>query len=76
LITGPGDVSVAVAAMRAGAYDFIEKPFAPDYLVDVVRRALEKRALTREVRELRQQLRDIKRLRTRIIGRSPAIERL
>ncbi len=44
MITGHGDVTLAVEAMRSGAYDFIQKPFAREQLVDVVRRALEKRA--------------------------------
>ena len=40
LITGHGDISMAVNAMRDGAYDFMEKPFSPERLVDVTRRAL------------------------------------
>ena len=56
LITGHGDISMAVNAMRAGAYDFIEKPVASDYLVSAVRRALEKRALTLELQSLRMKL--------------------
>lgn len=76
LITGHGDVSLAVLAMKAGAYDFIEKPFSPEYLVDVAQRALEKRALTLEVRELRHQLQDKQRLEARIIGHSLGIDRV
>lgn len=45
LVTGHGDVDMAVQAMRDGAYDFLEKPFAPERLVDVATRSMEKRVL-------------------------------
>ncbi|MDF5940017.1 response regulator [Pseudomonas aeruginosa] len=44
LITGHGDISMAVQAMHAGAYDFMEKPFSPERLVEVARRARRARA--------------------------------
>lgn len=56
LVTGHGDVELAVECMRLGAYDFIEKPYEPTRLVETVRRALEKRHLTLENRELRTTL--------------------
>lgn len=56
LITGHGDISMAVQAMRAGAYDFIEKPFASERLIEVVRRGLDKHQLLEENRLLREQL--------------------
>jgi two-component system C4-dicarboxylate transport response regulator DctD len=45
IVTGHGDVSMAVQVMRAGAYDFIEKPFSADRLMETVNRAQEKRRL-------------------------------
>lgn len=56
LVTGHGDVELAVDCMRLGAYDFIEKPYDPTRLVETVRRAMEKRHLTLENRELRSTL--------------------
>jgi two-component system C4-dicarboxylate transport response regulator DctD len=79
LVTGHADVATAVTAMREGAYDFIEKPFSSPHLVEVVKRALEKRALTFEVRGLKKQLAALAALGdldSRIIGRSPAMAEL
>jgi len=55
VITGYATVETAVEAMKAGAYDFISKPFLPDQLRIVVHRALEKKALQREADILRQE---------------------
>jgi two-component system, NtrC family, C4-dicarboxylate transport response regulator DctD len=76
LITGHGDISTAVQAMRDGAYDFIEKPYSAERLVKTVQRALEKRALTLENRTLRQELEAHSAPGPRIIGKTPAMVRL
>ncbi len=76
LITGHGDVSMAVEAMRAGAYDFIEKPFAVEDLIDTVARAIDKRRLTIENRRLRRELAVQSKPGPRIIGDTVAVQRL
>jgi two-component system, NtrC family, C4-dicarboxylate transport response regulator DctD len=76
LITGHGDISIAVQAMRDGAYDFIEKPYSTERLVKTVLRGLEKRALTLENRNLRRELELHSAPGPRIIGRTPAMEKL
>ncbi|MCA8881550.1 MAG: sigma-54-dependent Fis family transcriptional regulator [Rhodobacteraceae bacterium] len=53
LITGHGDVPLAVEALSKGAYDFIEKPFPTDRLVQAITRAAERRNLALELRDLR-----------------------
>jgi len=55
MISGHGNIETAVAAIKRGAYDFIEKPFKSDRLILVATRALETSRLKREVRELKQQ---------------------
>ncbi|EAP75305.1 MULTISPECIES: sigma-54-dependent transcriptional regulator [Roseovarius] len=76
LVTGHGDVDLAVQSMRDGAYDFLEKPYSPTRLVSSVRRALEQRRLTLENRALRRQVgrRDV--IEARLTGRSDAMVRL
>ncbi|MDR0379601.1 MAG: sigma-54 dependent transcriptional regulator, partial [Candidatus Accumulibacter sp.] len=74
LITGHGDVSMAVQAMRAHAYDFIEKPFSSTRLIEIVRRALERHALLRENRVLREQLGSLREMP--LIGTSENIQRI
>lgn len=75
MITGHGDIETAVQSIRLGAYDFIEKPFAPERFLDVVRRAVEKRRLVIENRRLRSSV-SRQSLSSRIIGTSRAIEDL
>jgi len=76
LITGHGDIAMAVAAMREGAYDFIEKPFVSDAFVEVVKRALERRALVMENRRLRTALDRGDAIERLMVGQSAAMRRL
>ncbi|MCJ2375614.1 sigma-54 dependent transcriptional regulator [Vibrio sp. ZSDZ34] len=76
LITGHGDISMAVQAIQNGAYDFIEKPFSPERLIDTVTRAIEKRTLTIENEQLKRSLKASQTLGPRIIGTTQSVERL
>jgi len=76
LITGHGDVPMAVEAMRLGAWDFLEKPFDPDHMTRLARDALQARGLTLESRALRQELADGATLMRRLVGSSPEMVRL
>lgn len=76
LLTAHGDVDMAIAAMREGAYDFIEKPYVPDRLAETVQRACDKRRLMLENHRLHQDLASRSGLASRLIGISPAITRV
>ncbi|WP_163018351.1 sigma-54-dependent transcriptional regulator, partial [Pseudomonas viridiflava] len=76
LLTGHGDVPMAVEAMREGAYDFLEKPFSPQTLISNLRRALEKRQLILENRRLHEQADARTRLDTKLLGMSPSLQTL
>ncbi len=76
IITGHGDVPMAVEAMRLGAYDFLEKPFNPDRMTELAKRAAQTRRLTLDNRTLRRELSDGTVLMKKLIGSSPAMERL
>ncbi|WP_136255622.1 sigma-54-dependent transcriptional regulator [Onishia niordana] len=77
LVTGHGDISTAVEAMREGAWDFLEKPFAGDRLVEMVRRGIEKRRLSLENRRLKAEL-DAQQSAPgpRLVGRTQAMQHL
>ena len=74
LITGHGDIAMAVGAMRRGAYDFIEKPFSSEHLVAVVRRAADKRQLVLQVQSLRDQLENWHGIQAMLLGRSAQMQ--
>jgi two-component system C4-dicarboxylate transport response regulator DctD len=75
LITGHGDVDLAVAALKDGVYDFIPKPYAADRLVEALKRASEKRRLVMENRRLREAA-ALAADGLPLIGEAPAIRRL
>src|SRR6187399_1805175 len=72
MISGHGNIETAVAAIKRGAYDFIEKPFKADRLVLVANRALETSRLKREVKELKA----LTPVPISMVGRSPSINQL
>jgi two-component system nitrogen regulation response regulator NtrX len=72
MISGHGNIETAVAAIKHGAYDFIEKPFKADRLLLIADRALETSRLKREVKELKQ----LTPIANGLIGKSPAINQL
>jgi two-component system nitrogen regulation response regulator NtrX len=72
MISGHGTIETAVASIRKGAYDFIEKPFKADRLVHVVERSLEAARLKREIQELKLRVGD----EGEVVGASSAISQL
>jgi DNA-binding NtrC family response regulator len=76
MITGHGDVPMAVEAMRVGAFDFLEKPFNPERMTELAKRATQKRRLALDSRALRRELSDGKVLMKKLIGASAVMERL
>jgi len=76
LVTGHGDVATAVQAMHDGAFDFIEKPYAPDMFIDITRRAMNHRKLVLENRTLKIELARHSKNASDFIGRNPAMEKL
>jgi DNA-binding NtrC family response regulator len=75
LITGFGTVKTAVEALKYGAYDFIEKPFTPEELLNVVARCLERRLLIVENLRLRREIHALYRMEN-IVGTSMAIQKV
>jgi len=75
IITGYGSIPTAVEAMKAGAFHFLSKPFAPDELRTIISRALEKRQLNLENLYLRQELKS-KDGRGTVVYQSEAMKRI
>jgi DNA-binding NtrC family response regulator len=76
LITGHGDVAMAVEAMHLGAYDFLEKPFDPNKILEIAKRALHTRKLVLDNRSLRRELSDGTVLLRKLIGSSKKMNQL
>jgi two-component system, NtrC family, response regulator HydG len=75
MLTAHGSFQSAVAAVKAGAFDFLGKPFDNDHLLLVIERGLEHRRLSRELLELRKKDRNLWRTE-QILGESPVMHEL
>ncbi len=76
LVTGHGDVQLAVRAMREGAYDFLEKPYVVQHLIEMAGRAIDRRKLVLENRQLRAAAGKNDDLETRLPGRTQVMVEL
>ncbi|MEN0088105.1 MAG: sigma-54 dependent transcriptional regulator [Pseudomonadota bacterium] len=76
LMSAHGDVRMAVDALQAGAYSFVEKPFEPRRLVKILSNAAEKLELSRAAKRLRERLADATGIGRQLLGSSAAIVRL
>ena len=76
LITGHGDIEMAVGAMREGAYDFLSKPYAPERLLAAIRHGVAQRRLALENRRLREQAAQQPDAASMLIGNTPAMVRI
>jgi DNA-binding NtrC family response regulator len=76
MITGHGDVPMAVEAMRLGAFDFLEKPFNPDTMTDLAKKATQSRRLLLDNRQLRRELSSGNSIMEKLIGANGLMERL
>ena len=76
MITGHGDVPMAVEAMRLGAFDFLEKPFNPDTMTALAKRASANRRLILDNRQLRRELSSGNTIIEKLVGASDVMERL
>lgn len=76
LVTGHGDVPMAVAAMQGGAHDFVTKPYDPDHLVAIIARALTFRRLRAELAALRSGSAGASPIEARLLGPSRAMEQV
>jgi len=76
LMTGYGDISIAVDAIKHGVYDFIEKPVDTDHLLKSIERAVDKRLLSLSLLETQQKLAQHSSIDTRLIGHCPMIKKL
>jgi two-component system C4-dicarboxylate transport response regulator DctD len=74
VVTAHGDIAMAVRAMRSGAYDFIEKPFAPERFVEAAIRALDKRVLRVALDDLREQFAQRSGIEAVLLGQSAAMQ--
>ena len=74
LMSGHGDIPMAIEAMKEGAYDFLEKPLQPEHLLAQLQRAVDKRRLVLENRSLKHNLEQQTGLEAFIIGESAAIK--
>ncbi|MBW7921805.1 MAG: sigma-54-dependent Fis family transcriptional regulator [Rubellimicrobium sp.] len=76
MVTGHGDVPMAVEAMRIGAFDFLEKPFDPERMTELAKKATSARRLALDSRALRRELSDGEAIMGKLVGQSAPMVRL